>query len=108
MSSPITEYDSKFKDTIGGCFHAMLRAAGITMTPAAGMERLRDVAGEMAEAIEWQAERKSVEVARKLQTAVRNAFQSMEEDLVAVRKENDGLRERLEKVESFMSKRVGL
>lgn len=107
MSSSITEYDSKFKDTVSGCFYAMLRAGGITMTPAPGLERIREVAGEMAEAIEFQAERKSVAVARKLQGAVKGAFQSMEEDMVAIRKENDVLRARLEVCEAFMAQRVG-
>lgn len=99
MSNAITEYDSKFKDTISGCFYAMLRAGGITMTPAPGLERIRAVAGEMAEAIEFQAERKAVEVARKLQTAVKGAFQSMEEDMATMREENKQLLARLETLE---------
>lgn len=107
MSSAITEYDSKFKDTISGCFHAMLRAAGISMTITAQQERIREVAGEIAESIEFQAERKSVEVARKLQTAVKAAFQSMEEDMAAMRAENDKLRARLETVERFMAENAG-
>jgi hypothetical protein len=59
----------------------MLRAAGITMTPSTGHDRIRQIAATLAESIEHRAEVKSVEVARKLQEGVKKAFEAMEKDL---------------------------
>jgi hypothetical protein len=86
--SRITETDSKFKDTIAGSLHGVLRAAGVAMPPGPQLERIRDIAIEMAEAIEFQAEKKSVEVVKKLQSAVKTAFVAMEADITKIREEN--------------------
>ncbi len=102
--SKITNTDNKFKDTVNGCFYSMLRAAGITMTPASGLERIREIANELADAIEYQAEKKSVEVIRILQKAVSKAFTDIESDFDKLKTEHTQLKARLDSLE----KKVGM
>lgn len=81
----VTKPDTRFKETMGAFFHDLLRAAGITMTPVNAHERIREIGERIASAIEHAAERKSIQVIRKLQTAVSEAFAKMEKVLEKVR-----------------------
>jgi hypothetical protein len=81
----VTKPDTRFKETMGAFFHDLLRAAGITMTPGNSHERIRQIGERMAAAIEHASERKSIQVIRKLQTAVSEAFSKMETVLEKVR-----------------------
>jgi hypothetical protein len=82
--SNVTPPDARFKENMGAFFHDLLRAAGITMTPGNAHERIREVGERMAAAIEHASERKSIQVIRKLQTAVSEAFDKMEKELASV------------------------
>jgi len=85
-SDMITEKDERFASMIAGFFHDMLRAAGISMTtPQKFHERTREIGRKFAYAIEYRAEKKSVEVARVLQTAVVKAFDGVENEQKTLR-----------------------
>ena len=73
----------RFREHMGGFFHDLLRAAGITMTPTNTNERIRQIGERMAKTIEHAAELKSIEVIKKLQAAVLDAFKKVEERLNA-------------------------
>ena len=81
----VTKPDNRFKETMGAFFHDLLRAAGITMTPGNSHERIRQIGEQMASSIEHASERKSIQVIRKLQTAVSDAFTKMEKALDEVK-----------------------
>lgn len=76
-----TKEDTRFKEHMGGFFHELLRAAGITMTPSNTDERIRSIGERMASTIEHAAERKAVELIKRLQDAVSGAFVKMEAKL---------------------------
>ena len=82
----LTEQDKLFKEQLGGFFHDMLRASGITPAAANSVARIRAVGERMAGAIEHAAERKAIQVIKKLQTAVMKAFIDMEAELNATKK----------------------
>ena len=92
MVSEVTPRNERFAEILGGLLYELMRAAGVNMQPVKAHERIREVGRKTAVTIEFHAERKAVEVARKLQTAVKDAFEAME-------KENKELRERIEKLE---------
>ena len=79
--SSVTPVNPKFKENLAGFFHDLLRAAGITMAPTRSTERIREIGSRMAESIEHAAERKSIEVIKKLQEAVLSAFNKVEDRL---------------------------
>jgi hypothetical protein len=83
----VTEDDRQFKEYMGGFFHEMLRAAGVTMVQGNSFERIRSIGERTASAIEHAAERKSVQVIKKLQEAVKLAFGRTEERIVQLEKE---------------------
>lgn len=101
MSEMITERDERFASMIAGFFHDMLRAAGISMTtPQKFHERTREIGRRFAYAIEFRAEKKSVEVARVLQKAVSKAFDGVENEQKALRERVDALEAKLENLTS--------
>ncbi len=73
--------DNSFREHIGGFFHDLLKAAGITMLPGTATERIRTTGERMAAAIEHTAEQKAIAVIKRLQKAVSAAFVKMEEEL---------------------------
>lgn len=73
--------DSSFREHMGSFFHDLLRAAGITMIPGNANERLRSIGERMASAIERAAERQAIEVIKRLQSAVSEAFRALEKEL---------------------------
>ncbi len=83
--SNITEQDERFKENMGGFFHDLLRASGITMLPTTATSRIRSIGEQMASAIEHAAERKSIQVIQKLQKAISIAFVKMEAELNIVK-----------------------
>lgn len=72
---------SKFQEDMGGFFHDLLRAAGITMTPVNAMERLRDAGNKVGAAIEHEARVQSIKIVKKLQDAVSSAFKVIDIDI---------------------------
>lgn len=80
----ITEEDHRFKEHLGGFFHDVFRAAGLQMASANAHEKLRAVGERMASTIEHATERKSIQVIKKLQTAVKDSFDKVEVELVKV------------------------
>ena len=78
--------DSKFQEELGGFFYDMLKAAGMTMLPGNFPERIRETGAKMARVIEQAAERKSIEVIKRLQASVLMAFEGTEKELSALRK----------------------
>lgn len=97
----LTPKDEQFASIIAGLFHDMLRAAGIAMsTPQKSHERIREVGRRMGTAIEFRAERKSVEVIRVLQAAVVKAFDGVENEQKALRERVDALEARLNEATS--------
>jgi BMFP domain-containing protein YqiC len=76
--SKLTPDDNRFAELVGGFFHQLLKAGGVSMMPTTSHERIREVGEQFARSIEAAAERKSVLVIRKLQTAVKDAFVRME------------------------------
>lgn len=81
MSEPVTPNNERFADIMSGLLFDVLRAAGINWQPTKSNERIRETGRRMARSIEFHAERKSVEVAQKLQGEVVKAFKSIEEDM---------------------------
>lgn len=108
--SKITKEDVKFKEYMGGFFYDLLRASGITMLPGNSHERLRAVGERMASAIETSSERKSIQVIKKLQFSVVQAFEKIEDELDEIKeiqKENQELIEELEeKIKELDEKKV--
>jgi len=86
MTKQITPGNPRFVEVLAGLLHHLLKAAG-TMVPIKGQEQIRTIAQKLAETIEYHAERKSVEVAKLLQTAVKNAFEKLEDDVAKLEKE---------------------
>jgi hypothetical protein len=80
-NTKFTKEDGRFREFMGGFFHDFLRASGITMTPGNTNERLREIGERMASTIEHAAERKAVELIKRLQDAVSGAFVKMETQL---------------------------
>lgn len=72
---------TRFREHMGGFFHELFRASGITMTPTNSNERVRAIGERMARTIEAAAETKSIEVIRRLQTAVKDSFIQVEASL---------------------------
>lgn len=83
---PVTPHNERFAEVLSGLLFDLLKAAGVNWQPIKAMERIRDTGRRMARVIEFHAERKAVEVARKLQTATRDAFQAMEKDNAELKK----------------------
>jgi ubiquinone biosynthesis protein UbiJ len=92
FEGPVTPHNERFSEILGGLFSELLRVGGMSMLAIKAHERIREVGRKTAAVIEFHAERKAVEVARKLQTAVSEAFTQME-------KETADLRRRLEALE---------
>jgi hypothetical protein len=84
---------SKFQEQLGGFFHDLLKAAGITMVPVKATERIREVGERLAKTIEVQAEKKAIDVIKRLQKPVKEGFELMEQEL-------NELRARVEKLEN--------
>jgi hypothetical protein len=72
---------SKFKESLGGFFHDILRSAGITMTPGNSAERIRQIGERMATSIQHAARGEAIKVIRKLQEAVSAGFLGLEHQL---------------------------
>lgn len=79
--SKVTPHDKRFAEMVGGFFYQLLKAGGVSMMPTSAHERLRDVGEQFARSVESAAERTSILVIRKLQTAVKSAFEAMEQAL---------------------------
>lgn len=77
----VTPFNERFADIMSGLLFDVLKAAGVTMQPAKAFERIRDTGRRMALTIEFHAERKAIDVAKKLQGEVVKAFKAMEEDM---------------------------
>ena len=71
----------RFREHMGGFFHELFHASGMTMTPGNSNERVRAIGERMARTIEAAAEAKSIEVIRRLQVAVSESFKKTEESL---------------------------
>jgi predicted nuclease with TOPRIM domain len=83
----------KFKEDLGGFFHQMLRASGVTMVRGDTHEKVRDIGERMASSIVRAAELKSIEVVKKLQSAVSEAFDKTQDELDNLKKRVDQLEE---------------
>jgi hypothetical protein len=92
--SNVTPPNKRFRETMGGFFHDLLKAAGISMLPTTAHDRIRKIGEQLAASIEHNAERKAVEVIRRLQAAVKKGFLAMEADLEKINKRLDALEER--------------
>ena len=110
--SKVTPANPQFKEHLGGFFHDLLRAAGVTMTPTKSTERIREIGARMADAIEHAAERKSIQVIKKLQDAVVGAFNKVEDrlntqsELIAVQQKLiEKLERRVKDLESFQQRK---
>lgn len=90
MEPTVTPRNAQFGDVISGLFHEFMKAAG-TMMPVKNHERVRAVGDRFASVIEFHAERKAVEVARKLQTAVSEAFNAYEAEIKELKARLDRL-----------------
>lgn len=77
----VTPFNERFADIMSGLLFDVLKAAGVTMQPAKAFERIRDTGRRMALTIEFHAERKAIDVAKKLQNATSEAFRAMEADM---------------------------
>lgn len=77
----VTERDNQFKEFLSGFFYDAFRVVGVTMPATNAFERLREVGAKMAATIEHMAEKKSIQVIKKLQAAVSEAFKKTEEEL---------------------------
>lgn len=75
------EAKARFQENMGAFFHDLLRASGITMTPHNADQKLRSIGERMASSIESASQRKAIEVIRKLQNAVTEAFVAIETEL---------------------------
>lgn len=95
----VTGTNERFAEILGGLFYELLRAGGVNMQPVKAHERIREVGRKTGATIEFHAERKAIEVARKLQEAVKNAFIEME-------KENAKLKFRIEHLEKTVRELV--
>lgn len=95
-SGPVTPNNERFSELLGGLLYELLRAGGVNMQPVKAHERIREVGRKMGATIEFHAERKAVEVARKLQTAVKDAFIAMEKDNETLKKKLKTLEKEVE------------
>lgn len=81
MSEPQQQKPRGLKENMGGFFHEMLRAAGVTMTPVGASEKIREIGERLATTVEVTAEKSAIKVIKRLQTAVTTAFLQMEEEM---------------------------
>ena len=81
MSNKASAALTRFREHMGGFFHDMFRASGLTMTDPAGAERVRSIGERMARTMEVAAEAKAIEVIKLLQAAVLVSFTKVEERL---------------------------
>jgi hypothetical protein len=79
----VTKTDPKFREHMGGFFHDLLRAGGVSMPATNSLDRIRTIGEKMADTIEHAAERKSIQVVERLQIAVVDAFNQVEAKLQA-------------------------
>ena len=79
----ITPTDPQFTEVVAGLLHEVLKVSGVSMVPVKSHERIRTIAQKLAEAIEYHAERKAIEVAKILQGAVKEGFNGLEQDLLS-------------------------
>lgn len=86
MSNTVTPNDPRFVEILSGLFHDLLRAGGVQLQGIKAFERIREVGKKTAETIEYHAERKAVDVIKKLQVAVSEAFRAMEKDVSDLKK----------------------
>ena len=95
---PVTPTNERFAEILGGLFHELMKAGGV-MVPLKGFERIREVGRKCGATIEFHAERKAVEVARKLQAAIKDAFRAMERDVTNTREVVEKLERRVTELE---------
>jgi TolA-binding protein len=88
----VTPFNERFADIMSGLLFDVLKAAGVNWQPSKAYERIRETGRRMALTIEFHAERKAIDVAKKLQSEVVKAFKSMEEEI-------DKLNKRIEELE---------
>ena len=88
----VTPFSERFADIMSGLLFDVLKAAGVNWQAIKSQERIRDTGRRMALSIEFHAERKAIEVAKKLQTETVRAFKAMEKDV-------DDLKVKIEKLE---------
>lgn len=95
----VTPHNERFADILSGLLFDVLKAAGINWQPTKSHERIRETGRKMALSIEYHSERKAIEVAKKLQTEVVNAFKAIETELGEVKERLDKLEKRIKKLE---------
>ena len=94
--SNITPTDIRFAEIIAGLFFDILRQSGVSMPSTAAYERIRGLCEQLGASIESTAEKKSIEVAQKLQKAVVPAFEKVDKDIAALEARLNKLEENLE------------
>ena len=118
VTPPVPQLDEQ----LSGFFYDAFRVVGVTMVATNALERLRTVGGRMGRTIEYVAERKAIEVVRRLQKAVVVGFEVVEDKIHAhkeasqaildlVKQQNEQiqtLRMRIEKLESLTEDRFDL
>ena len=90
---PVTPNNERFAEIFGGLLYELLRAGGVNMQPIGAHERIREVGRKLASTIEFHAERKAVDVARKLQVAVKEAFEAYEKENADLKVEVNALKD---------------
>lgn len=91
----LTENDPRLQEHMAGYFYDAFRAVGASQVTTSAMEKLRTVGVRMANAIEHAAERKAIQVIKKLQKAVSKSFESVAEDVEALTERVAALEARL-------------
>jgi len=94
--SDLTEKDAQLGERMAGLLYDAFRSMGVSMASTDAMEKLRTIGENMAAVINSAAERKSIQVAEKLQTAVVDAFSKIEDRLNKTLEESAELKRRLD------------
>ena len=87
----MSKSNENFAEIIAGHFHDILRASGVAMMRVDSHEKIRDASRRMALSIEHRAEQEAIKVFKRLQAAVVDGFNNMEDDIKELKKTNKHL-----------------
>jgi uncharacterized membrane protein YgaE (UPF0421/DUF939 family) len=93
-----------FNEILHSLFYDILRSAGVSLTPQQ-LEKVSKETAKLAKAIDIRTEEKSIEVIKRLQSAVVTSFESVAKDIVKVErgitKLNKATKEDVENLENL-------
>jgi hypothetical protein len=87
----MSKSNDNFTEIIAGHFHDILRASGVAMMRVDSHEKIRDASRRMALSIEHRAEQEAIKIFKRLQAAVVDGFNNMENDIKELKEVNKEL-----------------